>query len=119
VTEDAVVRTLLERFGKAYVRTSSEICILRVSYLGLDFLQTVILTWPQAKYVAEHPDLTDEDLVDEHFPNDWPRRTQCRRWSETSKVTRQRWQMSVAPVAKVPPLYVVIRALALGATFGG
>lgn len=72
VVNDEVMRVLKQQFGKQNVIPLPEVCVVRVRYPRTDVLQSMILTWPQAKYVADHPQLTNENLVDGHLPGDWP-----------------------------------------------
>ena len=72
MVNDEVMRVLKQQFGKQNVIPLSEVCVVRVPYPRMDFLQSMILTWPQAKYVADHPQLTNDKLVDGNLPEDWP-----------------------------------------------
>jgi hypothetical protein len=72
VVNDEVMRVLKQQFGRQNVIPLPEVCVVRVPYPGMQFLRSMILTWPQANYVADHPQLTNENLVDGHLPEDWP-----------------------------------------------
>ena len=69
---DHIIGVLEQRFGARNIVILPEVCVVRARYSGIDLLQSVILTWPQAAYLASHPDISDKDLVDERLPVDWP-----------------------------------------------
>ena len=76
---DDFIRALEKRCGERNVRhaggtTPTQYFILSLPYPGSELLRdTRPLTWQEARYIAEHPELTDKDLIDGNFPGDWPR----------------------------------------------
>jgi hypothetical protein len=89
---DHIIGVLEQRFGKQNIVVLPEVCVVRARCSGIGFLRSVILTWPQAAYLASHPDISDQDLVDERVPVDWPPPT----WSEhvrlniSARISRRR-----------------------------
>jgi len=69
---DHIIGVLEQRFGARNIVILPEVCVVRARYSDIGLLQSVILTWPQAAYLASHPDISDKDLVDERLPVDWP-----------------------------------------------
>jgi len=75
---DDFIRELERRFGERNIkhgpgRTPTETFILSLQYGNDEILRdTRPLTWAEARYIAAHPELKNENLVDGNFPEDWP-----------------------------------------------